>query len=262
MVAVEYDVTLATQSVHQTPPPSMVVHGGHQDTNTVTMDEANILADFFNLQANKHGPEMVRKLNNIGGLKVSGQESRGVGEKQSQSALEQRKQIKIEVEAENVINQEIKLEQGRGQSGAVTQPGLLLQAGDNPLQLLLHSQGVQGGPGTQGESGQATQIQYLLSHHGKLVPLIPEAIVKNLTGQREQSNSRGVSVIQRAPGRQQAPASPNIILSRRVSEVSVYSPHSPPAGTGESRHRMIDITTAGSQDTSPANGLSTLSGKH
>ena len=73
----------------------MVVQPGPANSNNVTMDEANILADFFNLQADKHGPEMVRKLNNIGG-----QESRAVSEKQSESPLEQRKQIKIEVEAE------------------------------------------------------------------------------------------------------------------------------------------------------------------
>ena len=215
----------------------MVVHGGQQDANNVTMDEANILADFFKLQATKHGPEMIRKLNNIGGAKLIGQESRGVGEKQLESPLEQRTQIKIEVEAENVINQEIKLEQGRGEEGGVT--------GEDPLQQLLV------GPGA---SGPHSQIQYLLSQDGRLLPLIPEPV------QREQ-NSRGVSVIQRAPGRGESLSSPNIILSRRVSEVSVYSAHSPPARSGESRLRMIDIATAGSQET-PAPGLTTLTGKH
>ena len=53
-------------------------------TNNVDMEEANILADFFNLQATKHGPEMIRKLNNIGGPKVNGQESRVVGQRQSE----------------------------------------------------------------------------------------------------------------------------------------------------------------------------------
>ena len=218
----------------------MVVHGGQQDANNVTMDEANILADFFNLQATKHGPEMIRKLNNIGGAKLLGQESRGVGEK-LESPLEQRTQIKIEVEAENVINQEIKLEQGRGEEGGVT--------GD-PLQLLVGNQA----------SGPHSQIQYLLSQDGRLVPLIPEPILNNTQGQREQ-NSRGVSVIQRAPGRGESLSSPNIILSRRVSEVSVYSAHSPPARSGESRLRMIDIATAGSQETA-AHGLTNLTGKH
>ena len=38
----------------------------HHDSSGVSVDEANILADFFNLQADKHGPEMLKKLSNIG----------------------------------------------------------------------------------------------------------------------------------------------------------------------------------------------------
>ena len=209
-------------------------------TNNVDMDEANILADFFNLQATKHGPEMIRKLNNIGGLKqVSGQESRVLGQKQAESAVEQRKQIKIEVEAETVINQEIKLEVGR----EMTQPGL----SQLPLQLLL--------PPAQARLGGA--VQYLLSQDGKLVPLLPSpgpSLEPSLS-----SRPRGVSVIQRAPGPGSA-ANPNIILERRVEEVSVYSHHSHHSPPGESRHRMIDTTTAGSQDTSLTGP--TLGGKH
>ena len=84
-----------TVSVHRHhPPASHITPLASMVTNNVDMEEANILADFFNLQATKHGPEMIRKLNNIGGLKVSGQESRVLGQKQSEPGPEQRKQIK------------------------------------------------------------------------------------------------------------------------------------------------------------------------
>lgn len=213
-------------------------------TNNVDMEEANILADFFNLQATKHGPEMIRKLNNIGGLKVSGQESRVVAGAQSEVAVvEQRKQIKIEVEAETVINQEAKLEEGREKSS----PGLTHPLTHTaPLQLLLSA--------GQSEPRLGGALQYLLSQDGKLVPLVTHSLTPGLHSTRP----RGVSVIQRAPGpgsaAPAAPNNPNIILERRVEEVSVYSP------AGESRHRMIDTTTAGSQDTSLAG--QTLGGKH
>ena len=213
-------------------------------TNNVDMEEANILADFFNLQATKHGPEMIRKLNNIGG-----QESRGVAGKQFESAVEQRKQIKIEVEAETVINQEIKLEVGREKGGRLTHQLPLTHSA--PLQLLL-------APG-QADPRLGGAVQYLLSQDGKLVPLVTSVTSSGgaaggealLRSSLDTTRPRGVSVIQRAPGPGSAapgPANPNIILERRVEEVSVYSHHSP---AGESRHRMIDTTTAGSQDTTP-----------
>ena len=211
-------------------------------TNNVDMEEANILADFFNLQATKHGPEMIRKLNNIGGPKVNGQESRVVGQRQSESAVEQRKQIKIEVEAETVINQEIKLEKS-GVPLPLTLPLTHPALAQRPLQLLL--------PSSQGGA-----VQYLLSQDGKLVPLLASESL--LGGQQETSRPRGVSVIQRAPGPGSVAANPNIILERRVSVYSgSESLHSP---AGESRHRMIDTTTAGSQDTSLTGP--TLGGKH
>ena len=225
-------------------------------TNNVDMEEANILADFFNLQATKHGPEMIRKLNNIGGLKVHGQESLVVAGKQSEVAsLEQRKQIKIEVEAETVINQEIKLEVGRDlKAHTHSHPSRLTHplTHSAPLQLLLSA--------GQPEPRLGGAVQYLLSQDGKLVPLVTS--LTSLTSDcLETTRPRGVSVIQRAPGpgsaAPSAPANPNIILERRVEEVSVYS-HSPP---GESRHRMIDTTTAGSQDTSQS-GVTTVGGKY
>ena len=240
-VLVEYGCYTGGQSSQSqsdclsTPPPSVPLTPHLvMVTNNVDMEEANILADFFNLQATKHGPEMVRKLNNIGGLKqVSGQESRVVAQKQSaESAGEQRKQIKIEVEAETVINQEIKLERG---GPVMTQPG---------LQLLL--------PPGQTRLGGA--VQYFLSQEGRLVPLMAAS-----PSPASPSRPRGVSVIQRAPG-PGAAANPNIILERRVEEVSVYSHHSSHSPPGESRHRMIDTTTAGSQDTSLTGP--TLGGKH
>ena len=235
------------------------------DNNAVTADEANILADFFNLQADKHGPELLKRLNNI----TETEEGDPVGSR----ATEQRKhKIQIEVEAENVIRHEVKLEQGRELMGAgthqrpLTHPRVLHSSPDNipghrdALNFLKN----------QAESRQTQEqgsVQYLMSHDGKIFPLLPETLLKSLPllqgpGVVNKDRQRvGVSVIQRAPakpspvenggsGAKIEVNNPNIILERRV-----HLEAGSEAGSGSGHRRQIDTSSSGS----PGQTAATLS---
>ena len=130
------------------------------DNNGVTVAEANILADFFSCQADKHGPELLQRLTHIG------EESGQPGSR----ATEQRKhKIQIEVEAENVIRHEVKLEQGQAGSGRPVTHHTMLHSPDDPgtpqpghaLSFLLNK--------NEMESKQPQpQVQYLMSQDGKI----------------------------------------------------------------------------------------------
>ena len=228
------------------------------DSSTVTVDEANILADFFNLQADKHGPELLKKLNTMTETEESDTEGPG-----SRAAEQRKHKIQIEVEAENVIRHEVKLEQGRD-SGAlrpVTHHRVQHSPDNSPgpghketLNFLLNR--------SQAESRQTEPpVQYLMSHDGKIFPLLPETLLKSLpllqgpaavNKDRDSRGDRvGVSVIQRAPAKpvQTVPMengdggakielnNPNIILERRV--------HLEAAEAGARHRRQID-TSSGS----------------
>lgn len=262
-----------------TPGLTMVVG----DNNAVTADEANILADFFNLQADKHGPELLKRLNNI-----TETEERDTGPVPGSRATEQRKhKIQIEVEAENVIRHEVKLEQGR-------QPGVGAGADQRPVthhSRVLHSPDNIPGPGhndalnfllakSQAESGQTEPaVQYLMSHDGKIFPLLPETLLKSLpllkgpgavNKDRQSGGDRvGVSVIQRAPakpGQTMAMSvencggggakielnNPNIILERRVHLETGEAG----AGAGAGHRRRIDTSSSGGPGASQTATLS------
>ena len=90
-----------------------------QDTSAVSVAEASILADFFNLQADKHGPELLKKLSSLQQGAVSSVA------RPRQPAAEQRQQVKIEVEAENVLLEAAdvcNVGEGRPRLGPVTHP--------------------------------------------------------------------------------------------------------------------------------------------
>ena len=87
-----------------------------QDTSAVSVAEASILADFFNLQADKHGPELLKKLSSLQHGAVSSVA------RPRQPAAEQRQQVKIEVEAENVLLEAADVGEGRPRLGPVTHP--------------------------------------------------------------------------------------------------------------------------------------------
>ena len=256
-----------------TPGHTMVIG----DNNAVTADEANILADFFNLQADKHGPELLKRLNNI-----TETEERDKGPVPGSRATEQRKhKIQIEVEAENVVRHEVKLEQGR-------QPGAGAGADQRPVthhSRVLHSDN-NSGPGhndalsfllakSQAESGQTEPaVQYLMSHDGKIFPLLPETLLKSLpllkgpgAVNKDRQDRVGVSVIQRAPakpGQTMAMSvdncggggakielnNPNIILERRVHLEAGE------AGAGDGHRRRIDTSSSGSPGASQTATLS------
>ena len=225
------------------------------DNNAVTADEANILADFFNLQADKHGPELLKRLNNI----TETEERDPVGSR----ATEQRKhKIQIEVEAENVIrHHEVKLEQGR-ELGAgthqrpVTHHRVLHSSPDN---IPGHREALNFLTGST-KTPEPGSVQYLMSHDGKIFPLLPETLLKSLpllqgpAGVVNKDRQRvGVSVIQRAPakpgpvengggGAKIEVNNPNIILERRVHLEAGGSE----AGSGSGHRRQIDTSSSGS----------------
>ena len=131
----------------------------------VSIDEANILADFFNLQANKHGPELLRKLNNLG--------AGGEALKHDHSEAEQRKQIKIEDEAESVMRSVAasNLEQGyRKQSGSSNISHKGLRTFDTRRSLF-----------SRDESDKSmTQSRCLVSQDPRqVVSILPEHILKS-----------------------------------------------------------------------------------
>ena len=194
------------------------------DNNGASVDEASILANFFNLQADKHGPEFLRKLNRIGAER----------RESVQSNEEQRHEIKIEVEAENVIKHEVKLDQERSQAGALNtmshnkpDSGLVLHSVANPgISFLVKN---------ESDGGSNRQIQYVMSQDGKLLSMLPDAFLNSLPllpnqedksqgfSARQDVNQCGsVSVIQRAPPKFAQKCAkfelnnPNIILERRV----------------------------------------------
>merc|ERR1711976_812055 len=197
------------------------------DNNGASVDEASILANFFNLQADKHGPELLRKLNRIGAERWESVQSQ-------QSNEEQRHEIKIEVEAENVIKHEVKLDQERSQAGALNpmshnkpDSGLVLHSVANPgISFLVKN---------ESDGGSNRQIQYVMSQDGKLLSMLPDAFLNSLPllpnqedksqgfSARQDVNQCGsVSVIQRAPPKFAQKCAkfelnnPNIILERRV----------------------------------------------
>ena len=197
------------------------------DNNGASVDEASILANFFNLQADKHGPELLRKLNRIGAERRESVQSQ-------QSNEEQRHEIKIEVEAENVIKHEVKLDQERSQAGALNpmshnkpDSGLVLHSVANPgISFLVKN---------ESDGGSNRQIQYVMSQDGKLLSMLPDAFLNSLPllpnqedksqgfSARQDVNQCGsVSVIQRAPPKFAQKCAkfelnnPNIILERRV----------------------------------------------
>ena len=207
----------------------------------VSVDEANILADFFNLQADKHGPEMLKKLSNIGTDKAGSESLR------QQNHREQR-HIKIEVEAENVFRNEIDL--GQGINAKSQDPRLSSHQGDSPQTVAPSSS--QGAPVSflvqnNDSDSPNRQVQYLMSADGKLIPFLPEMILKSLLNPSTDhpqnqvrlvtSAKTGVSVIQRAPPKLlQATGAgtggnfakielnnPNIILERRVHNSGPHS---------------------------------------
>ena len=195
------------------------------DTTSVTVDEANILADFFNLQADKHGPELLKKLHTIG------------SDEHETNVIEQRNQIKIEVEAENVIKHEV--DEGYSDRHTTQQrlvshnekPGIALHMSDNnaATSFLVKN---------ESQASQNKHLQYLMSQNGKIISVLPENILKSLpllqsrqiknqgfTVHKDVKHKRSVPVIQRAPPKlaQQNGAkfelnNPNIILERRVQQ--------------------------------------------
>ena len=220
------------------------------DNNGVTVAEANILADFFSCQADKHGPQLLQRLTHIG------EESGQPGSR----ATEQRKhKIQIEVEAENVIRHEVKLEQGQAGPGRPVTHHTMLHSPDDPgtqhsghaLSFLLNK--------NEMESKQPQpQVQYLMSQDGKIFPLLPETLLRSLPllqgGASSQgvinkdrtSRGGGVSVIQRAPAKPVDNGgggcsakielnNPNIILERRV--------HLETGEAGASHRRQIDTSS-------------------
>ena len=186
----------------------------------VSMDEANILADFFNLQANKHGPELLKKLNNLGG-----------GESTKQHGVEQRKQIKIEDEAETVMKSAAaaNLEQGYRKQFSSSNNS------HKDLRKVFNTQ--HSGASIQGESDIKSMTQsdpnrpLLVSQDGQVVSILPDHILKSwpllqhvqqaTAGPAVHVRGGGVSVIQKVPKHRNSAASkaeynnPNIILERR-----------------------------------------------
>merc|ERR1719187_1586140 len=126
-------------------------------TETVTADEASIFQDFFKVQADKHGPEMLKKINKIGWGRNT----------ESCIKPEQRPEVKIEVEAEQVVKHEIATEQGL--CNKMTQ-GFILQ---------------KGGEGSSDQisflvSSESEKLQYLMSQDGSIIPLIHESLLTNM----------------------------------------------------------------------------------
>ena len=183
----------------------------------VSMDEANILADFFNLQANKHGPELLKKLSNLGG----GEDTKHHRE------VEQRKQIKIEDEAESVMRSVAasNLEQGyREQSASNSNSQKGLRTFDTRRSFL------------NDESDKSmTQCGRLVSqdHTGQVVSMLPEHILKSwpllqtsqgsaVHAAQHAARGGGVSVIQKVPRQRGVECNnPNIILERRPVAMSM-----------------------------------------
>jgi len=220
------------------------------DNNGASVDEASILANFFNLQADKHGPEFLQKLNKIG---VERRES----VQSQQSNEEQRHEIKIEVEAENVIKHEVKLDQERSQVGSFSHmshnkpdTGLVLHSVANPgISFLVKN---------ESEDGKNNRnVQYVMSQDGKLLSMLPDALINSLPLlQNQEDKSQGfavrqdaahcgsVSVIQRAPPKLAQKCAkfelnnPNIILERRV--------HLSEVGGGNSLANVANIASTGS----------------
>ena len=234
------------------------------DKDAVTADEANILADFFNLQADKHGPELLKRLNNI-------TETEERDPDPGSRATEQRKhKIQIEVEAENVIRHEVKLEQGRELMGAGTHQRPLTHhrvLHSSPDNIPGHREALNFLTGST-KTPEPGSVQYLMSHDGKIFPLLPETLLKSLpllqgpAGVVNKDRQRvGVSVIQRAPakpvenggrGAKIEVNNPNIILERRV-HLEAGSGSEATAGSGH--RRQIDTSSSGS----PGQTAATLS---
>ena len=188
----------------------------------VSMDEANILADFFNLQANKHGPELLRKLNNLGGGEATKHEA------------EQRKQIKIEDEAESVMRSVAasNLEQGyRKQSSSSNNSHKGLRTFEFDTRRSLYKD----------ESDKSmTQSGRLVSQDptGQVVSLLPEHILRSWpllqttsatqgsavhAAHHAAARGGGVSVIQKVPKQEMKleGLNPNIILERRPDPMTM-----------------------------------------
>merc|ERR1719431_2157895 len=211
---------------------------GNKMTETVTADEASIFQDFFRVQADKHGPEMLKKLNNI------------EWGRNSESCIkpEQRPEVKIEVEAEQVVKHEIATEQGL--CNKMTH-GFILESGPSFM-----------------VNNESEKLQYLMSQNGSIIPLIHESLLRSMPvpvpmnletvehpspqGKPNPTESivqpkRGISVIQRAPPKAGRSDHPKIILEKRVQDVPLQVKqevmYSAESQDGESKPMIIDSVT-------------------
>lgn len=223
--------------------------------DTVTADEASIFQDFFKVQADKHGPEMLKKINNIGwGRKT-----------ESCIKPEQRPEVKIEVEAEQVVKHEIATEQGL--CNKMTH-GFILQKDEgsqDQISFLVNN--------------ESEKLQYLMSQDGSIIPLIHESFLRNMPmnlqtlqqpcpqGKPNRIESivqpkRGISVIQRAPPKAGRSDHPKIILEKRVQEVPLQIKqelmYSADSQDGESKAMIID-SVPGSLETNESRFASHVS---
>ena len=159
----------------------------------MTEDEAGILRDFFRVQSDKHGPELLSRLNNI-----EYGEGRGAGGK-----------VKMEEVVEEVIQQELQAESLALRNSS---PGSECSSeGPGPC-LPEHVALAFGSPGPRAVG------PWLLGHGGLLLslPLQEQAALGELLrlhqggGNEGPPAQRGVSVIQRAP-----PRGPRHFLEKR-----------------------------------------------
>lgn len=221
---------------------------GNTMNETVTADEASIFQDFFRVQADKHGPEMLKKLNNI-----------EWGRSNTESCIkpEQRPEVKIEVEAEQVVKHEIATEQGL--CNKMTQGFILQKGGEgSPDQISFLV------------SSESEKLQYLMSQDGSIIPLIHESLLSNMpmnlqtveqpSPQGKPNPSivqpkRGISVIQRAPPKAGRSDHPKIILEKRVQEVPLQVKqevmYSAESQDGESKPMIIDNITGAIETREP-----------
>ena len=144
----------------------------------VTVDEASILRDFFRVQSDKHGPELLSRLNNI----QYGQQERVEG------------RVKMEQVVEEVIKQEIGAEAALRNSS----PGSECSS-EGPGPCLPEHVAMAFGP-----PGARALGPWLLGPGGLLLSL-PQNMVSPPSQRR-----LGVSVIQKAP-----PRGPALYLERR-----------------------------------------------
>jgi len=167
--------------------------------DSLISDEASILKNFFNVQSDKHGPELLRRLNTK------------LDKPEVTVCLEKRPQVKIELEVEQVIKQEIEEQElmshrnispGSDSSSNSLDKDIVPYNTSSGNHHVAVSFGNANTPCLVAPNGMMVQFPPLLDNEWGMLPaFLNGGSMAQLSQQEHLLQKRGVSVIQRAPPR-------------------------------------------------------------